>query len=174
MRIGSEDKSKVRLMVFLLITAMGLAVYRHQPEKPEPQKAGASKSVAHREIALPATLEFNSSGDSEQNTYEPGRRNPFQFQNAIVEKKPPDTLKLSGPELKQGEILPPIPLKFYGFARKHRDLDWIFLQDDQEIFVARPGDTVERRYKVLEVKENSAVVLDLLNNNRETLPLIRR
>jgi hypothetical protein len=174
MRIGSEDKSKVRLMVFLLITAMLLAVYRHQPEKPGPEKDVTSRSVAHREMAPAATLQFNNFGGSEQDSYELGQRNPFQFQNAIVEKKPPDTLKLSGPELKQVEILPPIPLKFYGFARKHRDLDWIFLQDDQEIFVARPGDTVERRYKVLEVKENSAVVLDLLNNNRQTLPLIRR
>lgn len=67
---------------------------------------------------------------------------------------------------------PPIPLKFYGFANKPGDPSKkIFLSEGDNIFVASEGDVVDRRYKVVHIGQTSVEIEDLLNNNRQTIPL---
>jgi hypothetical protein len=64
---------------------------------------------------------------------------------------------------------PPIPLKFYGFASKPNEPKKIFLDDDGEVFVARQGEIVERRYKVVQINNTSVIIEDALNSHRETI-----
>ncbi len=64
---------------------------------------------------------------------------------------------------------PPIPLKFYGFASKSSEPKRIFLADEGEVFVARQGDIVERKYKVVQINNTSVVIEDMLNSNRQTI-----
>lgn len=66
---------------------------------------------------------------------------------------------------------PPIDLKFYGFASQQGGRKLIFLLHGDNIFLAGPGDIVDRRYKVLQVTDNSVIVDDLAYNNQQTLPL---
>jgi hypothetical protein len=80
-----------------------------------------------------------------------------------------------------GPILPPtptptppppqIPLKFYGFASKSNEPKRIFLDDEGEVFIARQGDIVERRYKVIQINTGNVVIEDALNSNRQTIQL---
>jgi hypothetical protein len=83
-----------------------------------------------------------------------------------VEEKPPGP----APEPKA----PPIPLKFYGFVNKTKVGDKrAFFLDGEDIVIAAEGDTIKKRYKIVRIGVNSAVVEDteFKSNNQQTLPL---
>ncbi len=67
---------------------------------------------------------------------------------------------------------PPIDLKFFGTATSKNGARQAFLLHGEDVFVASPGDVVQRRYRIVTVNANSIVVEDLTNNNRQTLPLL--
>src|SRR5215470_14496175 len=132
---------------------------------PSQKRAGKAQ-----EVGPPTSLRLDTLAESQGSRFEIGGRNIFSMQERKVEhpKLPqPDDPQSSPPIVTQTP--PPIPLKFCGFARKFYGPDWICLQDDDEVFVARRGDTIERHYKILEVKEDSAIVEDVLNNNRQQI-----
>jgi hypothetical protein len=69
---------------------------------------------------------------------------------------------------------PPIPLKFYGFVNKSKAGDKrAFFLDGEDIVIAAEGDTIKKRYKIVRIGVNSAVVEDtqFKSNNQQTLPL---
>jgi hypothetical protein len=66
---------------------------------------------------------------------------------------------------------PPIPLKFYGFANKPGQTKSIFLANGDDIFIGREGDIVNRRYKIIHIMPTQVEIEDVLNNNRQTIPL---
>jgi hypothetical protein len=83
-----------------------------------------------------------------------------------VMEKPPEP----APEPKA----PPIPLKFYGFVNKTKVGDKrAFFLDGEDIVIAAEGDTIKKRYKIVRIGVNSAVVEDteFKSNNQQTLPL---
>jgi len=45
------------------------------------------------------------------------------------------------------------------------------LSQGEDIFVAKEGDIVDRRYRIVKINANSVDVEDVLTNNRQTLPL---
>jgi hypothetical protein len=69
---------------------------------------------------------------------------------------------------------PPIPLKFYGFVNKTKVGDKrAFFLDGEDIVIAGEGDMIKKRYKIVRIGINSAVVEDtqFKSNNEQTLPL---
>jgi hypothetical protein len=69
---------------------------------------------------------------------------------------------------------PPIPLKFYGFVNKSKVGDKrAFFLDGEDIVIAAEGETIKKRYKIVRIGVNSAVVEDtqFKGNNQQTLPL---
>jgi hypothetical protein len=62
-------------------------------------------------------------------------------------------------------------LKFYGFAGPKNGSKRIFLLKGEDIFLAKEGDIVDRRYKIMHIGLNSVEVQDVLTNNTQTLPL---
>ncbi len=66
---------------------------------------------------------------------------------------------------------PPINLKFFGFASRPGQPRQVFLLQNDDVFVAKEGDVVNRRYKVLKINNNSVEIEDLLGNNKQTVPL---
>ena len=69
---------------------------------------------------------------------------------------------------------PPIPLKFYGFVNPRRAGNkQAFFLDGEDIIIAGEGETVKKRYKIVRIGVNSAVVEDtqFKKNNQQTLPL---
>ena len=70
-------------------------------------------------------------------------------------------------------VVPPIPLKYYGYvdgsagpSRK------AFFLLNEDIFVAGENDVVDKRYKILHINANSAIVEDTVSKNQQTLPLV--
>ena len=69
---------------------------------------------------------------------------------------------------------PPINIKFFGFASKPGEAKSIFLSQNDDVFVAKEGDIVDRRYKILRISPMSIEVEDVLNNNRQVIPLTQQ
>jgi len=85
-----------------------------------------------------------------------------------------------GPQLPPPAVVPPepkappIPLKFYGFVNKSKVGDKrAFFLDGEDIVIAAEGDMIKKRYKIVRIGVNSAVVEDtqFKTNNQQTLPL---
>jgi len=70
---------------------------------------------------------------------------------------------------------PPIPLKFYGFVNQSKAGDKrAFFLDGEDIIIATEGDMIKKRYKIVRIGVNSAVVEDTQfkgANTQQTLPL---
>ena len=69
---------------------------------------------------------------------------------------------------------PPIPLKFYGFVNPSKVANKrAFFLDGEDIIIAGEGDLIKKRYKIVRIGVNSAVVEDtqFKTNNQQTLPL---
>lgn len=66
---------------------------------------------------------------------------------------------------------PPINLKFFGTETNAAGLKRAFLLNGDDVFLASPGDVVQRRYRVISIAANSIQVEDIPNDNKQTLPL---
>jgi hypothetical protein len=67
---------------------------------------------------------------------------------------------------------PPMELKFFGYESKPGEPKRIFLtQSDGSVLLAREGDIVGQRYKILHIGPNSVEVEDVLSNHRQSIPL---
>jgi hypothetical protein len=125
--------------------------------------------------ALDPALHFEWLKDSEAQLYKGGERNPFRE----YEPPPPPPEKKGGTEVGDSGPKPPPPppppppinLKFYGFASKAGEKKRIFLTNGDDVFIASEGDVVSRRYKVLHITNTSVEIEDVLNNNKQTIPL---
>jgi hypothetical protein len=125
---------------------------------------------------LDPTLRFDLLKASEETKYEGTGRDVFR---AFVEPPP----RLIAPVVKNPQQVqpapqqppppPPIDLKFYGFAiSKPGEAKRIFLiSHGEDVFIAKEGDIVDRRYKVVRISPNSVEILDVLSNNRQSIPL---
>ncbi len=118
---------------------------------------------------------------------ESGTRSLFEIAAAppeAIKVKEPEKIviapKFVGPmmpkaaELAPDPKAPPIPLKFYGFVNKSKAGDKrAFFLDGDDIVIAGEGDTIKKRYKIVRIGINSAVVEDteFKSNNQQTLPL---
>jgi hypothetical protein len=67
---------------------------------------------------------------------------------------------------------PPIKLKFWGWASQPGETTRAaFLAQGDTGFLAHEGDVVARRYRVVKIGSASIEVEDLLNNNRQNIPV---
>jgi len=62
-------------------------------------------------------------------------------------------------------------LKFYGYAGPKGDNRQVFLLRGEDIFLAKEGQIIDRRYKILHIGTNSVEIQDVLTNHTETKPL---
>jgi hypothetical protein len=110
-------------------------------------------------------------------------RNPFK-----MGAPPPKAEPLKGPEPKidlkpvQVEVKPapppgpppppPITLKYYGFTSPSgAAVKTAFFLDGEDILIAKEGDTLKKRYRVVRIGVNSVVMEDTDSKHEQTLPL---
>jgi hypothetical protein len=125
--------------------------------------------------SLDPTLHTDLLKTSEETKYEGTGRNIFR----VFVEPPPKILKT--PVLDHLVVAdntpppppppPPIELKFYGFATPQGEAKRIFLAKHEDVFIAKEGDIVDRRYKVVRISPNAVEILDVLSNNRQSIPL---
>jgi hypothetical protein len=125
--------------------------------------------------SLDPTLHTDLLKGSEDSKYEGTGRNIFRVFVEIPQPKAPVAKGPEAPQAPQAYVPPPPPpsnLKFYGFATNRPDgAKRIFLTKNEDVFIAAEGDIVDRRYKVVRISPNSVEILDVLSNNRESIPL---
>jgi hypothetical protein len=186
LKIGAENKTQLRLMIALLVIAALVLIYNFwnfgtssaaSPSASSAATAAQRKAPPVVDSTLDPRIRIDILAASQSKKYEPGR-NIFRMEEAPLPKvdgsvratKGPWTVDLP-PTPTPTPPPPPISLKFYGFASKGNEPKRIFLSDQDEVFLARQGDIVERKYKVAQINNTSVVIEDVLNNNRQTIPL---
>jgi hypothetical protein len=186
-KIGAENKKQVQWMVALLAIGLLVVIYDYFGGSSSASAPAASApvttAVQKKAGTLPGAddsnldprLRLDILAASQSKKYETGR-NIFRMEEVAIPKieggvrkgpmgpEPPPTPTPTPPP-------PPIPLKFYGFASKSNEPKRIFLDDEGEVFIARQGEIVERRYKVIQINNTNVVIEDALNNNRQTVQL---
>lgn len=194
MKLGTENRKQV--MVLVVLGGLALLMLAHTfwpsepaatvsqtasagPAKPNMRRTASGKLVAVTEPRLDPTLDFESLHQSEQIKYAGNGRNIFvkgslpipkpikngTDQNIIASIPPPPTPPPP----------PPITLKFFGFANKPGEAKKVFLVQGEDVFIAGEGDIVDRRYRILHISTTppSVDVEDVLNNNRQSLPMVQ-
>ena len=192
MKIGAENKKALRWMIALLAVAVLVIIYDFagsgsSSAAPPPPAGSASVSTAaqkkNAQVAEDNSLDPRFRSDilaaSQSKNYEAGR-NIFQMEEIKVEQPKYQVRQQAemGPPAPPTPTPPPppppIPLKFYGFANKANEPKRVFLADADEVFVAKQGDIVERKYKVVQINNASVIIEDMLYNNRQPIPLTAR
>jgi hypothetical protein len=144
--------------------------------KPAMRRTASGKMVAVVAPRLDPTLDLNLLRQSEEIKYAGNGRNIFVAGSvAQIEtpKRPGVTDDPNAGLHTPPPVAPPPPinLKFFGFANRPGETKKVFLSQGEDIFIASEGDIVDRRYRVLRISPNAVDVEDVLNNNRQSLPL---
>lgn len=194
MNIGAANKKQLITMGALLAVLAIVILYdvmnsgTSSAAPPAPSAPAASTAQRNKpgtqQVAqndLDPTLRLDVLDASRRVKYEAGGRNIFQMQatpmpTPIADVRP--TPPLGPPTPTPTPPPPPIPLKFYGFANRPGETKKIFLSEgDQQnsvVFIAKQGDIVDRRYKVLQIQANSVQIEDVLYSNKQNIPLTAR
>lgn len=190
MKVGAEDRTKLIVALVLVVVAAVLVVRWLFAGTASPHAAVAATPTAISAPAAPArpssrgkkmttaapsldpTLRFDWLKASEDVAYEGRGRNIFRAEIEIpkpVAPPVPDQAVNAPPPGPPPP--PPITLKFFGYANHPGERRRVFLEQNGDIFVAHEGDIVDRRYKILRIMPNAVEVEDVLNNNRQSIPL---
>ncbi|MGC2322579.1 MAG: hypothetical protein WA463_08125 [Terriglobales bacterium] len=189
MKLGAENRTKVIILgVLLLIAAIsvirmfdvfGSSAPAASPGRtaaaPPPRQApNRGAAIADAGPRLDPELDLKRLESSEGMKYEGTGRNIFV--PAMEEIPKPVELGLkTKPEPPPGPPPPPQPppinLKFFGFASHAGEPKQVFLAQGDTVFIGREGEIVDRRYKIVRINPNSVEIEDVLNNNRQTIPL---
>jgi len=139
------------------------------------RRTASGKIVPAVEPRLDPTLDLKLLSQSEEIKYAGNGRNIFVVGSMPIER--PKKNGTTDPEVGSVRPLPAIPppppitLKFFGFANRPGETKRVFLSQGEDVFIAAEGDIVDRRYRVLRISPNAVDVEDVINNNRQSLPL---
>ena len=200
MKVGAENRTKVILAIALgvvllivIATQMGgwfgdasssaaappvARVTTATEDLPARRTGGRARTAATKKDtaarSMDPSLRLDLLKASEDTKYEGTGRNIFR----VFVEPPPRVVK--NPVLDQQPVAqgppppappPPINLTFYGFATPTGGTKRIFLAQGEDVFIAKEGDIVDRRYKVVRISQNAVEILDVLSNNRQSIPL---
>jgi hypothetical protein len=189
MKTVQESKTKQRIAIVLAIVAI-LVVARTfmtmggPNSAPAPAAAPAapvsSSSPIKGKLQLSDTmdprLQLDLLANSEEVKYEGKGKNIFTAAPevaAVIPKVVVSPLKTTPPPpaVYVPPPPPPINLKFFGITNTKGEKPKVFLSQGEDIWIAREGDVVNRHYKIVRISPNTVEVEDLLNNNRQSIPL---
>ena len=201
MQVGAEERKKLIVAVILMILAVVLlgrwlfsmsessssaataappsvAPAAATPAPSTPRRAGRTrgngvKPAAAQSQSLDPSLRYDWLKGSENTEYKGSGRNIFLAQidipkpkRVVVPMPAPAPVQPSGPPPP-----PPIDLKFFGFASKPGEPKKVFLSKGGDVFIAGEADIVDSRYRVLRISPMAVEIEDVLNNNRQEIPL---
>jgi hypothetical protein len=144
---------------------------------PAPRSSARTRVAGKKETmarSMDPSLRLDLLRESEDTKYEGTGRNIFRVFVEIPKPKAPvvtdqQQIQAQGPPPPAPP--PPINLTFYGFATPTGGTKRIFLAQGEDVFIAKEGDIVDRRYKVVRISQNAVEILDVLSNNRQSIPL---
>ncbi|MGB9232899.1 MAG: hypothetical protein WCC04_00670 [Terriglobales bacterium] len=193
MKLGTENRKQLIALAVLGGIALLSLAYQFWPASTETASApaqAAPTAAAHpamRRLAsgkmvpiveprLDPTLDLNLLAQSEDIKYAGNGRNIFVAGSVPTIEKPKGRGVTDQP---QASVYippappppPPINLKFFGFANKPGEAKRVFLVQGEDVFIAGEGDIVDRRYRVLHITNTAVEMEDVLNNNKQSIPL---
>jgi hypothetical protein len=198
LQMGTENKRQVYILVALVVVIAAAGGYElfgslggssTPPATPAPavQKTAATKTTATTASAGPDATKLTNEGidpalhmaklaQSEDVVYEGTGRNIFSAESVPVAipmpiktaRNAPDVAIVTVPEVPKP---PAIDLKYFGFTQGANKTFQAFLSHGDDIFVARAGDVVDHRYKIVAVLPSGVQVTDLGYNNTQTVPI---
>jgi hypothetical protein len=172
MKAGTDSPLKTGLAILLGILAIFyVARWAIGSHATRPAAHAAAQSAKGQSISsLDPTLRTDLLKDEEGTKYESKGRNIFLLQAELPQPQTPVYTPPPTPQpIVQGP--PPIPVKFFGYANRPGEAKRVFLSRDQDIWVAKEGDVIDRRYKIVRINPTSVEVEDVLSNNRQSIPL---
>jgi hypothetical protein len=197
--LGTENKRQVYIVIALaaiIVCAGGYELYNSfstpsAPAIPTParattgtrtgtgtQRAANATGPQAQHVAsnnIDPTLHFDKLAQSEDVVYAGRGRNIFSADSAPVQIEAPlKTARNTPPPVPvpTGPPAPPaIDLKYFGYAQRVDKSLQAFLVRGDDIFLARAGDVVDHRYKVVSIMPGSVQITDLGYNNTQTVPL---
>jgi hypothetical protein len=200
MKVGSESRGKLIAAILLMVVAALLvgnwlfnssgAPVAATAARPADNalalddpatSAQTARKVTHTKkdthsLSLDPTLRLDWLKLSEDTEYKGSGRNIFQAQ--IEPPKPIAPAVTDHPKPVNVAPVPtgpppppPIELVFFGFASRPGETKRVFLRQGGDVFIAGEGEIVDRRYKVLRIMPSAVEIEDVLNNNRQEIPL---
>jgi len=172
-----KGRRSLILLLALVVILVGVNLYRRpasttNPLQPTPAsgtRAGRKGPSAIPDAELHVEKLITSGGaraaDIRRNIFEYGSRPVTATPRMARAQTQPDKPALPPPP-------PPPQLRFYGFAEgSSGGTRRVLLTDGEGIFVARQGDTINNRYRVLSVGESAVELEDVVAQRRWVITL---
>jgi hypothetical protein len=191
-KLGTENKTKVAVAAVLMVLAVGYILYEllgsgsiSSPPTATSTAAttaapAAARTAKGKKAAAPRsldpTLRYDLLKASEDTKYEGNGRNVFRAEAEIPQPVANPNIDEAMEKAQQPQGPPPPPpitLKFFGFANRPGEPKRIFLSQGDDVFIAREGDVIDRRYRIVHINPTSVEVEDVLNNNHQNIPLVQ-
>jgi hypothetical protein len=171
------------LLLLALIAVLGLVMYRVWPRPAGPAPAASNERGMARQatkgrgqIAAPdvniEALEAERPKPADSN------RNLFRFRPPPAPPQPqgmppPAPMVTAPPQPAMPAVpgVPPIPLRFIGVMKLPSGQQVAILRDDRDVYHGVEGATIEGRYKILRVTEESVEMAYLDGRGRQTIRL---
>jgi hypothetical protein len=192
-KLGTENRKQVITLAVLGSIALLVALHEFWPSsgpavpatqtsstgtaRPATRRTASGKLVPIVEPRLDPTLDLNLLAQSEEIKYAGNGRNIFVAGSVATIPVPKKTGATDVDEqtaIRPVPTIPPPPpitLKFFGFANKPGEPKRIFLSQGEDVFIAGEGEIVNRRYRVLRISPNAVEMEDVINSNRQSIPL---
>jgi hypothetical protein len=195
MRLGTDKKGQLYLLIGLLVALFGYGGYQMYKTfgggssyTPPPPAVAQYKNASGSSAAGPEAQKLSNTGLdptlhlerlalNESVEYSGTGRNIFSAESIQPKIEEPVAPARPDPSVTvaQGPPPPPAPpkidLKYFGYAQAKDKSLKAFLVHGEDIFMAKAGEIVDHRYKVGNISPGSVQITDLAYNNTQTLPL---
>lgn len=192
MKLGTENRKQVITLAVLGALAILVMAYEFWPAsttavpaatqtgsagtaRPATRRTASGKLVPIVEPRLDPTLDLALLKQSEETKYAGNGRNIFVAGSvATIERPKGDGTDRNHQAVYHPPVVPPPPpitLKFFGFANQPGEPKRVFLSQGEDVFIAGEGEIVDRRYRVLRISPNAVEMEDVINSNRQSIPL---
>lgn len=197
MQMGLENKKQVYMLGGLMVLLAGIAVYEifggSSAPAPTPAPAATAKprastastvagaagpqAVHLSNDGIDPSLHFDRLAMSEDVVYNGSGRNIFSADSVPLEAIPVPVKSARNvapppmPSVPEVPRPPGIDLKYFGYTQTEAKTLQAFLVHGDDIYLAKTGDIVNHRYKVVSIQPTGVEITDLGYNNTQRVPL---